>query len=131
MIGGVARVSWVALIGTVARSASTTTGSAPKRAAMLVDVRIATRTPRAGRVVRPPRPEQRHPLRPQLLVVEVGVEIVAHLDDGDVGVQLGEPSARSSPGTELAVAGVDEHDELVDARGRPVDHVRVAEMRRV
>ena len=49
-------------------------------------------------VVRPARPEQRHPLLPQLGIAEVGVEIVADLDDVDVGVQVGEPAGAQRPG---------------------------------
>ena len=82
-------------------------------------------------VVRPLRPEQRHPLLPQLGIAEVGVEIVADLDDVDVGMQVGEPTGAQRSGRGVGRSAVDEHHEPVDARGGPVDHVGVPEMGRV
>ena len=76
--------------------------------------------------------EQRHPSLPQLFVVEVGAETMTNLDHGDVGMQITQPrgSQRARRSVTLRRA-VHEHHQAVAARGCPLDHVRVTEMRRV
>src|SRR5262249_38678089 len=79
---------------------------------------------------RPVPAEQRHPPLPQLLIVEVGGQVVAHLHDDHVRMQLRQPPGPELARDGLAVSCIDHHDEAIDNLTGLVDQMAVPEMGR-
>jgi len=80
-------------------------------------------------LVGPVRREQFDPALPQLLVTEVRSELVLHLDDRHVRVQLAEPRSAQRPGDGISFGGaVDEPHEPIATPRRPVDHEGVTQV---
>jgi hypothetical protein len=83
-------------------------------------------------LVRPVIAKCRHPLGPKVLVVEVGSELMTKFKHGDMRMQATKPFRPEWARSCVSLGRtVDENHQPLTASCRNVNHVRVAQMRRV